>query len=129
MSIERTESFRMKAYKGHQDLLKAQDFLVKTFEKTGDTVQLRKDFYDLRYDYLEKCLTAYTADLEGTGLASEPHRSQLLQTKLAFYVTRFAEDVQRLFPKQKIRNRYLVFRFAKAGNKRAALLVTETKEA
>lgn len=129
MSIKGTESFRMKAFKGHQDLLKAQDCLMRTFEKTRDTVQFRKDFYDLRYDYLENCLTSYTTDLEGTELASEPHRSQLLQTKLAFYVTRFAEDVQRLFPKQKIRNRCLVFRFAKAGNKRVAQLTTETKEA
>ncbi len=129
MSIERTESFRMKAFSGHHALLKAQDHLMKTFEKTGNTVQFRKDFYDLRYDYLENCLTAYTADLEGTELASEPHRSQLLQTKLAFYVTRFAEDVKRLFPKQPLRNGYMVFRFSKAGNRWVAQLATETKEA
>lgn len=124
MSIERTETFRMKAFSGHQDLLKAQDRLMKTFEKTEDTVQFRKDFYELRWNYLEKCLTAYTIDLAGTELALKPHRLQLLQTKLAFYVTRFAEDVKRLFPKQKMRNGYLVFRFARAGNKLVAELST-----
>ena len=118
MSIkEGTEYFRLQVIKWGKDLLNAQDCLVQTFEKTGDTHQLRKDFYNLRWGYLEKCLTAYAADLKGIQFASERDWVHLLQTKLGFYITRFAEDSQRLFPKQKLRNGYMVFRFAKVGNK------------
>ncbi len=128
MSIEGTEYFRMQSFKWHKDLLKREDCLVRSFEKTGDSKQLRKDFYDLRRDYMKNCITAYAGDLKGTELDSEPHRIQLFQIKLAFYVTRFAEDTQRLFPKQKARNGYMVFRFAKAGNKLIAQLAAETEE-
>ena len=117
MSIEETQYFRIQAYEWNKELLKAQDRLVQVFEKTADTRQLRKGFYDLRWNYLEKCLITYTSDLAGTELAPKQHRTKLLQTKLGFYITQFAEDSQKLFPKQSFRNRYMVFRFAKAGNK------------
>jgi len=128
MSINQAEYFRWQVMKWDKDLLKAQDCLFQTFEKTGDAGQLRKDFYGLRWDYLERCLTTYATDLEGTQLDSEPHQEQLLQTKLAFYITRFDEDARKLFPKKAVRNAYMVFRFAKAGNILVAQLVTETKE-
>jgi len=128
MSINQAEYFRWQVKKWDKDLLTAQDGLMKTFETTGDFQQLRADFYELRWNYLERCLTTYAADLEGTQLAPEPHRAQLLQTKLAFYVTRFDEDARKLFPKKAVRNAYMVFRFAKAGNKLVAQLVTGTKE-
>ena len=127
MSIEETEYFRMQSFKWHKNLLKDQDRLVQTFGRTGNGRQLRRSFYNLRCIYLENCLTAYADDLGGTGLDLEPHRIQLLQTKLAFYITRFAEDSQRLFPKQQVRNGYMVFRFAKTGNKLVAQLAPETE--
>lgn len=121
MSIEESNYFRLQVRKWDKELLEAQDRLAKTFEKTGDKGQLRSEFCNLREDYMEKCLTAYSHDLEGTGL----DRATLLQTKLAFYITRFAEDLQRLFDGQQIRNGYRVFRFARAGNKLVARLITE----
>jgi hypothetical protein len=121
MSINQAEYFRWQVQKWDKEVLEAQDGLVKIFETTGDANQLRKDFYELRWNYLEKCLTTYTVDLVGTELAPEQHRTLLLQTKLAFYVTRFDEDTRKLFPKQPLRNGYMIFRFARAGNK----LVTE----
>ena len=124
MSIEETKYFRQRVIKWDKDLLKAQDWLMRKFEQTGDSRQLRKDFYDLRRNYLHQCLTAYAGDLEDTPLEPEQHRAHLLQTKLAFYVTRFADDMAKLFPKNPLRNAYTVVRFARTGNKLVAHLVS-----
>lgn len=116
MVIKDTDYFRLQVRKWDKTLLEDQDRLINTFKKTDDARQLREDFYDLRWNHLERCLTAYTKDLEGIQFPSKQYCLQLLQTKLAFYVTRFAEDSQNLFSKQRFRNGYMVFRFAKAGN-------------
>jgi len=116
--IGNRERFRYVAHvEMGRDLMKAQDRLMKTFEKTEDAGMLRKNFYNLRLRYLERCLSAYATDLSQSTLLGASEQREFVKIKLDFYTKRFKVELGRLFPQASWKNRRTFSQFKKAGNK------------
>jgi hypothetical protein len=108
-------SFRKVSMELGKDLIRTQDQLTKSYEKTGDVTKLRRDFFNLRIKYTRECLTAYATDLEESLLLSPEERKELLMVKLEFYRERFMQDLYALFKNAPFRNWCTLGKFENAG--------------
>ncbi len=109
------ESFRKVSVELGKDLIRTQDQLTKSYEKTGDIKKLRADFFNLRVKHMGGCLTAYATDLEESLLLPPEKREELLIVKLEFYRKSFMRDLYTLFENARFRNWRTLGKFENTG--------------